>query len=206
MINFELNREETKLFKKLNSPKKIQDYLDCLQFNFEKNGETCRSPREVIQKKEAHCMEGALLAASILWYHGKKPILLDLKAIRPDFDHVLAIFKEAGRFGAISKTNHAVLRYRDPVYTSVRELAMSYFHEYFLNSGKKTMRSFSLPFSLIPFGTEWVTSYENLWHIPQALDKSKHQSVAPLTTLSKLRPASKIEIRAGTLVENEEPH
>ncbi len=144
------------------------------------------------------------MAASILWYHGQKPLLLDLKATRPDLDHVVILFKENGRWGAISKTNHAVLRYRDPVYLSVRELALSYFHEYFLDNGKKTLRSFSRPFSLVPFGTGWITSEKNLWHFPRALDKSRHYPIAPATTISRLRPATKIERRAGILVEYKE--
>lgn len=200
-----LTKEEVLLFKRLKTPSHIQSYLESLPFNFEKKGETCRSPREVIIHKEAHCMEGALLAASMLWYHGKKPLLLDLKATRPDLDHVVTLFKENGRFGAISKTNHAVLRFRDPVYKSVRELALSYFHEYFLDGGKKTLRSFSQPFSLIPFGTEWITSSKNLWYLPRALDKSKHSPIATPATISGLRPASKIERRAGILVEYK-PH
>lgn len=205
MPDLNLSAEEERFFKKLGSPEKIQNYLEGISFNFEKDGETCRSPREVIAHKEAHCMEGALLAASLLWYHGQKPLLLDLKAIRPDLDHVVTLFREKGRWGAISKTNHAVLRFRDPVYKSTRELAMSYFHEYFLDNGKKTLRSFSQPFSLMPFGRDWVTESKNLWHIPKALDKSKHYPIAPPSAMLKLRPASKIEREAGTLVEHKEP-
>jgi hypothetical protein len=150
-------------------------------------------------------MEGALLAGSVLWYHGQKPLLLDLKAARPDLDHVVTLFKKNNYWGAISKTNHAVLRFRDPVYKTVRELAMSYFHEYFLDNGKKTLRSFSKPFSLTPFGPEWVTSPKNLWYLPRALDKSPHYPIAPNTTLASLRPASLIERTSGTLVEEIEP-
>lgn len=202
---FSLHKEELAIFKKLSRPEKIQDYLDSLHINFEKKGETCRSPREVIRHQEAHCMEGALLAGSVLWYHGQKPLLLDLKAARPDLDHVVTLFKKNNYWGAISKTNHAVLRFRDPVYKTVRELAMSYFHEYFLDNGKKTLRSFSKPFSLAPFGPEWVTSPKNLWHLPHALDKSPHYPIAPNVILASLRKASPIERKSGTLVEEVEP-
>src|SRR3989344_6708420 len=132
-------KQEWQLLASLNSPRKIQDYLDTLGINFEKGGETLRSPREVMKVGEAHCIEGALMAATALWYHDKSPLLLDLVTSKSDFDHVVALFKVGKHWGALSKTNHAVLRYREPVYKSVRELAMSYFHEYFLDNGKKTL-------------------------------------------------------------------
>jgi hypothetical protein len=123
-----------KIFKKLSTPQKIQDFLNSLKFNFEDDGETCMSPRQVLLKGKAHCMEDAMFAAAALEFHGHKPLILDLRATeRPyDSDHVVAVFKKFGCFGAISKTNHAVLRYREPIYKSIRELALSYFHEYFL--------------------------------------------------------------------------
>jgi hypothetical protein len=96
-------------------------------------------------------MEGALLAAAILEFHGHKPLLLDLRSTNDDLDHVVALFKQFGCWGAISKTNHVVLRYREPVYKTLRELAMSYFHEYFLDNGKKTLREYSVPFDLKSF-------------------------------------------------------
>ena len=111
------SKEETKLFKRLNTPAKIQDYLNGLKFNFEKHGETCYSPRMVIKNKTAHCMEGALLAAAVLEFYGVRPAVVDLRSIKPqDDDHVVAVFKKFNCFGAISKTNHGVLRYREPVY------------------------------------------------------------------------------------------
>src|SRR3989344_7563100 len=124
-----LTPPEILVFKKLRTPQKIQDYLDALPINFEDSGETYRSPRRLLGAKEAHCLEGALFAAAVLAYHGQKPLLLDLRTTPRDEDHVVALFRQNGRWGAISKTNHAVLRYRDPVYKDVRELAMSYFHE-----------------------------------------------------------------------------
>src|SRR3989344_6349937 len=114
--------KEFKIFKKLNSPSKIQDFLNEIPINFEKKGETCKSPLVVLKSNNAHCIEGAMLASAALWYHGEKPLLLDLKTSNDDEDHVVALFKANNRWGAISKTNHAVLRYRDPIYLSVREL------------------------------------------------------------------------------------
>jgi hypothetical protein len=197
---FALSHNEKQLFKKLTTPAQIQDFLNSLSYNFEETGETCRSPREVLTHKSAHCLEGAYLAAAVLWYHGEKPLLMDLRSTKRDLDHVVALFKKNGHWGAISKTNHAVLRYREPVYKSVRELALSYFHEYFLDDGTKTLREYSLPFSLKPYGVEWITSSEDLWEIGADLDDSTHVSILP--PLIKLRKADPVEIAAGKLVEH----
>lgn len=195
---FELNKAEIRLFSTLNSPQKIQDYLDSLPINFEKKGETLYSPRMVMQKKTAHCMEGALFAAAVLWFHGEQPLLLDLKTTKDDFEHVVALFRQHGRWGAISKTNHATIRYREPVYRSFRELAMSYFHEYFTDSGKKVMRSFSAPFDLRQYADcSWITSEKHLWYISRDLDRVKHFPILPRGI--KLRKADQIEIDAGKL-------
>lgn len=205
MNKFEYTKDEIKLFKKLNTSSKIQDYLNTLEFNFEENGDTCMSPREVIKNKKAHCMEGAMFAAAVLEFHGFKPLVLDLRSIkRPyDYDHVVAVFKQFGCIGAISKTNHAVLRYREPVYKNVRELALSYFHEYFLNSnGKKTLREYSIPFDLNYFNKlNWRTTEEDLFGISFYLDEIKHYRILSKEQEKNLRKADRIEIEAGEIVE-----
>ncbi|OHB18254.1 MAG: hypothetical protein A2749_00285 [Parcubacteria group bacterium RIFCSPHIGHO2_01_FULL_45_26] len=198
----EFTRDEKRVLFALNTPIKIQDYLNTLPKNFEHSGITLRSPRRVLLVKEAHCIEGALLAALALWYHGEHPFLLDLVSTDYDFDHVVTLFKVDGHWGAISKTNHIVLRYREPVYKSVRELAMSYFHEYFLDNGKKTLRAYSNPFdlSLLP-DTSWVTSTQDLWWLSEALDKSIHHKILTPFMIRRLRLADKIERQAGKLHE-----
>lgn len=193
--------KEFTVFEKLKSPEKIQDFLDKIPINFENNGETLFSPLSVIKQNRAHCMEGALLAAAVFWYHGERPLILDLKTKSYDDSHVVAIFKRKTGWGAISKTNHITLRYRDPIYRDVRELAMSYFNEYFLDSGEKTLRSFSAPFNLSRFGFEWLTAEKSLWYIDKELDKSFHFKILKSRDEKKLRPADKIEIKAGKLVE-----
>jgi hypothetical protein len=199
---FNLSPAEENIFQKLSTPAKIQDFLNTLPYNFEVDGETCRSPRQVLQHKKAHCLEGAYLAAAVLWYHGHPPLLLDLRSTKQDLDHVVALFKKDGYWGAISKTNHAVLRYREPIYQSIRELAVSYFHEYFLDNGNKTLREYSRAFSLKQYGTSWITSADDLWEIGADLDDSSHGSILPKGFVSKsLRKADEIEIKAGTLVE-----
>ncbi|MBX4205466.1 MAG: hypothetical protein KW788_04800 [Candidatus Doudnabacteria bacterium] len=175
--------------------------MNSLPANKELKGETCMSPRMVLQKKTAHCAEGALLAAAIFMYHGRKPYLLDLRSTKHDQDHVVALFKENGHWGAVSKTNHAVLRFREPVYRTVRELAMSYFHEYFLDNGHKTLREFSRPFNLAAYDESWITADFDLWSIMDDLDASPHFPIVSLPMLKKLRRADKIEIQAGLIKE-----
>lgn len=196
-----LSKRERALFRRLSTPAKIQDFLNAIPINFEENGDTCRSPRRMLESKKAHCQEGALFAAAVLWYHGRQPLLLDLKASKNDYDHVVALFKERGRWGAVSKTNHAALRYREPVYRSVRELALSYFHEYFNDKGNKTLRSFSRPFSLAKYGTDWITSEEDIWDIGADLDDSPHAPIVPASQVRQLRRADPLEIKAGKLTD-----
>jgi len=192
-------------FKKLKNPQAIQDFINLLPFNFERDGETCRSVEESLKANTAHCFEGALIAAAALQKLGHTPLLLDLKTTKDDFEHVVALFNVDGYWGAISKTNHAVLRYREPVYKTVRELVMSYFHEYFLpegkNGGKKTLRSFSKPFDLTKFGSEWINSKESLWHIDTALDRSPHIDILSVKQIKNLRNADRVEIEAGEITE-----
>jgi hypothetical protein len=193
-------RKEFAVFRKLTTPQKIQDFLDALGVNFEERGETCRSPREVLKTKKAHCMEGAMLAAAALWYHGEPPLVFDLRTSKHDVDHVVTLFKRNGAWGALSKTNHAVLRYRDPMYRTLRELALSYFHEYFLDDGRKTLRDYSRPLDLRRFGTAWLTEERDLWEIPNTLDDSPHSALLAPAEIKSLRRADRLEIRAGKLV------
>jgi hypothetical protein len=197
------NRSEITLFKKLDSPKKIQDFLTFkIKHNPAKDGVECRSPRQVLKLGKAHCMEGALLAAAILEFHGHKPLLMDLRSTNNDLDHVIALYRQFDCWGAISKTNHVVLRYREPIYKSVRELAMSFFHEYFLDSGKKTLREYSVPFNANQLNyLDWRTTQKDLVEVPGILDKAKHFKILSLAQIKNLRKADKIEIQAGKLVE-----
>ncbi len=200
-----LSVKELKILQRLNTPTKIQDFLDTLPMNFS-DVDPCLSVRGVLQKRTAHCFEGALLAAAALWYHGQKPLLLDLTTSKNDEDHVVTLFRGGpGKkyWGAISKTNHAVLRYREPVYKTVRELAMSYFHEYFLNStGQKTLRTFSRAFDLSKYQKlNWLTSQDGIMELIQRLSDSPHEEILSAAHIKLLRKADKIEIQAGKIVE-----
>lgn len=194
--------KEISLMRKLNTPAKVQDYLNTLEFNFEKDRETLKSPLGTMRRGSAHCMEGALLGAYVLSLHGHRPLILHLQAIRGDYDHVIAPFKLRGLWGALSKTNHAVLRYREPVYKNIRELVMSYFHEYFLSSnGKKTLRKYSAPLDLNTFEDGWEVLDGDLWGIDEELDKIKHYDILPKEAIRNLRRAERIEIKAGEIEE-----
>lgn len=165
------------LLRKLSTPEKIQKYLDDLPYNKEKDGETCRSPQLVIRYKTAHCFEGALFAAAALRANGAPPLILDLESVRDD-DHVIAVFRRNGCWGAIGKSNYAGLRFRTPVYRSLRELAMSYFEHYYNLKGEKTLRGYSRPVNLRRFDSiNWMTSEEPLWPIPEYLCEIKHAPI-----------------------------
>jgi hypothetical protein len=193
--------KEFAVFKNLRTPADVQDFLNGLKQNFETEGETYYSPLMVLKNGKAHCMEGAVLAAAALWHQGRPPLLMDLKTTDDDVDHVVALFKERNKWGALSKTNHAVLRYREAIYKDPRELAMSYFHEYFLHSGVKTLRSYSEPLSLLDFEDDWLTATEDLVGVVEALDFSKHFPILDKPAIKRLRLAEDIEIKAGKIVD-----
>lgn len=194
---------ESRVLERLSTPAKVQDFLDAMPFNTVDGNETCMSPRLVLRTKRAQCMEGAMFAAAALRVHGFSPLVLDLSATKEDADHVLAVFRVDGCWGAISKTNHAVLRYREPAYRTLRELVMSFFHEYFLQSNRvKTLRSFSRPVNLTRFDhRHWETSEEPNWYIAEYLCDVPHTPILTRSQIARLRKADATEHRAGGIVE-----
>jgi hypothetical protein len=197
-----LSSVDFKTLSRLDTPQKIQDFLDLIPINHEKNGETCMSPGRVLKEKRAHCIEGAMLAATALWIAGEKPLIMSLKVSRGDDDHVVALYKKNGYWGAVSKTNHSVLRFRDPIYRTIRELALSYFHEYFLTTnGKKTMRGYSYPINLKRFGTKWVNTEEDLWDIGNIIFNMPHIPIVPKKNERYLRKAHPLERNAASIKE-----
>lgn len=199
---FGLNKKELRTLRRLNSPVKIQNFISKLKINFESKGDSCKSPRVVLRTKEAHCIEAAMLAALALRLQGHRPLLVDLTAHHRDDDHVIAVFKKNGYWGAISKSNHIVLRYRDPVYSSLRELIMSYFNEYFLPNGKKSLKSYSVPVDISKFdGKAWTISEDDNWDIPDALVKAKHKKILGRSQAAMLRKVDMLELDASDLVQ-----
>jgi hypothetical protein len=196
-----LRHPELAPLRRLDTPRRIQDFLNTLRTNHERSGETCSSPLVTLRRGSAHCMEGALVAALALWLHGAPPLILDLRTSSDDVDHLVALFRRGRHWGGITKTSHAVLRYREPIYRDVRELAVSYFHEYFLDTGRKTLRQYSAPFDLRTWNGDWMTTEEDLWDLERAIDRSKHLDLLTRSQVAGLRPADPIEIRAGKLRE-----
>jgi hypothetical protein len=201
-----LTPAETRLFARLDSPQKIQTYIDRLPANFEPDGDTLMSPRRMMKARVAHCAEGAMFAAAVLAFHNQDAWLMDIRSLPSDHDHIVTLFRQHGLWGAISKTNHAILRWRDPIYRTPRELAMSYAHEYCLPGGKKSMLEFSRPFSLTRFAPKrWVIAEEELHWLMDRLDNAPHIAVAPPAALRARRRSSPIELKAQEVVEWKRP-
>lgn len=193
---------EFKVLKRYNTAEKIQTLLEKIPMNHEENGETCMSPLTVLHENKAHCFEGALLACVCLMLQDEKPIIISLKAEKTDFDHIITVFKQNGYYGGISKTNHLVLRYRDPVYRSIRELAMSYFHEYFhVKNGKKTMLGYTNPINMKRYGIHWMTREDDLWDIAEIIFDTPYNMAVPSKNKHLLRKATPFECRGGVIVE-----
>ena len=176
--SYGLDKSELAAFRKLSSPEKIQRFLDEeVAYNKEMGGETCRSPRRVLRDRLAHCAEGAYFAAAALRLQGHPPLILDLMAVRDD-DHLLAVFKQEGHWGAIGKSNYSGLRFRQPVYRTIRELVMSYYAHYYNLKGELTLREFSRPVSLARFDRiNWMTTEEDLWEIGEYFYTVPHSRV-----------------------------
>ena len=177
MSSYGFTAAERAVFRRLTTPAKIQQFLDDLAYNKEVGGVTCRSPRMVLRDRTAHCMEGALMGAAALRMIGDPPLLLDFEAVRDD-DHVIALFRRHGHWGALAKSNYSGLRYREPVYRTLRELAMSYFEHYYNLRREKSLRTYSRPVNLKRFDRRhWMTSEEEVWFVPEYLTTIHHTPV-----------------------------
>jgi hypothetical protein len=176
MDRFGFTPEEWRTLARLRTFDRVQRFLDDeLAYNREPGGATCLSPRLVLRERRAHCMEGAMLAAAAFRAQGRAPLILDFESVRDD-DHVLAVFQERGAWGAVAKSNYSGLRSREPVYRTLRELAMSYFEHYFNLRGEKTLRGYSTrPVNLARFDLRgWMTSEEPVWFVPEYLCSIPH--------------------------------
>jgi hypothetical protein len=179
---------EINIFKKFKSPYSIQTFLNSLKYN--PNYET-KSPKRVAAVRTANCFEGALFAAAALKRLGHKPIIVDLIAVDDD-DHVIAIFKQNDHYGAIAKSNTTTLRFREPVYRSLRELIMSYFDFYINILGYKSLRSYSNPVNLSRFDKyNWISTDEDLEFIGNYLYKIKHHKIINRKMINSLNIADK---------------
>ncbi|TMF59221.1 MAG: hypothetical protein E6I19_00220 [Chloroflexi bacterium] len=194
-----LTRSEVGLLRRLSTPDKVQRYLDALTYNVEKDGDTVRSPRRVIRDRTAHCAEGAFLAAAAFRLSGRPPLLVDLEADNDD-DHVLAVYRDRGLWGSVATSKFSGLRFRGPVYRTVRELVMSYFEDYFNWDGDRTLRAYSRPLSLARFDRiNWMTAEDDLWPVVEWLTVAHHTPLLPRTVASRLPRVDRRSYRAGVL-------
>jgi hypothetical protein len=201
-----LTREEFATLRRLRTPQEIQAFLTAIPTNHELDGETVHSVRQVLRARHAHCIEGAFVAACALWVNGEPPLVMHLDCDHSDHPHVITLFKRNGAWGAISKTNGSVLRYRDPIYRSLRELALSYFHEYANKHGEKTLRSYSGAFDMRQIGPEkWVTSEEACWEAHDRLAALRHYPLISRQQLRLLALRDPFERKAAKLVQYPKP-
>src|SRR5215472_8885734 len=191
---------ERNALRKLTTPARIQRFLDCeLGYNREPHGHTCRSPKLVLRHGVAHCMEGALMAAAALRLLGYPPLIVDLEAVR-DSDHVVAVYRANGHWGALAKSDYSGLRSREPVYRTIRELVMSYFEHYYNPAGEKTLRAYSRPINLRRFDKMgWMTAERDVWEIPNYLCEISHTSILRNGAERKLARMDERLYKAGRL-------
>jgi hypothetical protein len=171
-----LSAGDLRTLRALNTPVRIQKFIDALDYQY---ADTAMSPARVLRERKGHCMEGALLAAAALRINGHPPLLMDLESVRDD-DHVVALYRERGLWGGIAKSNFAGLRFRAPVYRTLRELALSYFENYFNLRRERTLRSYSVPVNLKRLDNQhWMTSEEDVWCVPELLIAARHFPIIP---------------------------
>jgi hypothetical protein len=174
--SFGLPPRNLRTLRALNTPARIQQFVDALPYQY---ANTAWSPRRVLRERKGHCLEGALLAAAALRINGHPPLLMDMEAVHDD-DHVVAIYRECGLWGSIAKSNFAGLRFRAPIYRTLRELALSYFEHYYNLRGERTLRSYSRPVNLARLDSRhWMTSEEDVWCVPECLSAARHYPLFP---------------------------
>ena len=196
----ELTAKELATFRRrLDTPSKIQRFLDEIPYNTEDEGETFRSPRRVLRDQTANCIEGAVLAAAALRVQGAHPLIMDLTAVH-DEDHVIAVYRWRRLWGAVGTSKFTGLRNREPVYRTLRELAMSYFEHYFNLDGERTLRGYGRPVNLTRFDRlHWMTAEIDLWSIAEHLERIPHVALLPSSVTRRLTPVSRGVKAAGLL-------
>jgi hypothetical protein len=188
--------QEIRTLRALRSPAGIQRALDAMPYHL---ASTAWSPRRVLAARTAHCLEGAIFAAAALRVLGRPPLLLDLEAVQ-DTDHVLAVWRERGGWGAIAKSNFSGLRFRAPVYRTLRELVMSYFEGYVNLRGERTLRAYSQPVSLARFDRThpgWATMDGDLWFVAEYLATIRHTRLLSRPMERRLGRVDRRSLEAG---------
>ncbi|HAF09207.1 MAG TPA: hypothetical protein DCK98_03895 [Chloroflexi bacterium] len=190
----EFTPAETRKLRSLKTPYGIQRFLDALPYHL---ATTAWSPRRVLHERTAHCLEGAIFAAAALRAIGRPPFIVDFEA-EGDTDHVLAVFKERGHWGAVAMSNYTGCRYREPVHRTLRELAISYFDVYFNLRGDRSLRTYSRPVALRRFDDRhWMTSEQDLWFIPEHLLVIAHTRLVTPAMAKRLHRVGERSVAAG---------
>lgn len=202
-IDLGLPEEAEKVLGRLRKPERIQSFVNRIPWNSEPDGHTARSVLGVLEHNTAHCIEGAFVAAAALALAGHPPLLMDMGAARGDVDHVVALFRRRGHWGAISKSNSPLLRYRDPIYRSLRELSLSFFPQY-VKGRRKTLRTYSVSVDLCKYDpTLWVTNPEPVCHeMIDVLTLARHFPIVPPEAAGDLRPIDEIEQQSSRISEH----
>ncbi len=197
----QLNDTEREIWTGLTSPALIQAFLDDVPYSPE-NANRC--PLRVLRDRQAHCLDGALFAAAALRRLGYPPLIIDLlPEPGTDDDHVLALFKEYGYYGAVAKSNFVGLRFREPIYRTLRELVLSYFEDYFNVNGEKTLRAYTRPVSLVTFDkVGWMVRDEGADAIEQRLWQLRRIPLLTPPMAAGLSPVDKLSYEAGMLGVN----
>lgn len=197
MSVFGFTARELAVLRRLDTPVKVQAFLERLRYNTEPDGDTCRSPRRVLRDRTAHCAEGAIFAAAAFRVHGRPPVLIDLEAVNDD-DHVIAAYRDRGLWGAVGMSKFAGLRHRAPVHRTVRELAISYFNDYYNYDAALTLRRYSRPVSLARFDRlHWMTTEEDLWPVLEHLVVVPHSDLLPPAAARRLPALDRRSYDAG---------
>ena len=196
-FNQALTKSELQVMVKLTTPRKIQDFLDGLPYSVET---IYRCPLRALRERVAHCFDGALFGAAALRCLGYPPLILNMPAIVQDDDHLLALYKRDGHWGAVAKSNFVGLRFREPIYRTLHELVMSYFEQFFNVERKKTLRSYTVPLNLKAFDkSKWMTSDESLERIGSRLDEIRKVRLLTRRMVANLSLVDERSYQAGLL-------
>ena len=193
---FGLTAREAATLRRLTPPWRLQRFLD-EEVDYDVSGKACRSPRRVLRERKVRCLDGALFAAAALRLQGHRPLVVDLEAVY-DSDHVLAVFRDGGGWGAVARSNFSGLRYREPIHRTVRELVLTYFEGYFNYRREKTLRAYSRPVDLSRFDSlAWMTAEDDLWPIARALFEVPHTPILGPRQVKRLATVDRRSFAAG---------
>lgn len=193
------NADEVNLLRRLNTPERLQNFIDEIPYHYQGEDEVTYSPRLVMSKNQSDCLEGAIFAAAVFRFHGERPLVMNLEAVRDD-SHCIALFERHGCWGAIGKSKYTGLTFREPIHRTLRELALSYVEGYFNFDGEKTLRGYSKPFDLSRFdNTGWMTTEKDITEMGLKISNIPYTILLTPKQTRGLRAVVPLMLRAGEL-------